>query len=41
VVGHLADVRSAVSEGLPGATLERGLFWRYLMATPVEVQACD
>jgi SAM-dependent methyltransferase len=27
----LADVRATVSEQLPGATLKRGLFWRYLL----------
>lgn len=27
----LAEVRAAVDEQLPGATLRRGLFWRYLL----------
>jgi len=27
----LADLRAAVRERLPGATLRRGLFWRYLL----------
>jgi len=27
----LADLRAVVRERLPGATLRRGLFWRYLL----------
>jgi hypothetical protein len=27
----LSDVRAAVSERLPGATLRRGVVWRYLL----------